>query len=973
VVSSLGAYFRHAIAAALLLVAVAEAAEPRVVSKEALPVGQWIQDTLAPDEMPSYPLVLERGTFIRLGVRTIDIQVNMRLIGPDQKALRAGDQNFLFWLAELPGNYRIEVIGSPNRRASARYGISLQESRAAQALDQTRLAAQKLDDEAATKGNSENAKRERIQTLQRVRALWKEAGETALEADTLINIATNEYELGEPGEQVRAHCDEARAFARQAGDRYVEARALADKSRSLSEAGHTQAAISAKQEVLEIYRSLRDHRDEHVILGNLALNYMQVGDFARAAELQKEALHYWREIGEVAGALFVMPQLATSLAALGQPAEALELASSAVELARREKLAAREAYALSQLGHVHVQLGQLPQAVDAYQQSLAIWQKLGNRWRQGSTRMRLGVAYVKLGQTERGRDLLVQALLELRVAGDRGGELHALYELAQAERALGNVENAGNYVDQAIEIQETARRELIRDDWRTSYLATLRKTYELAVDLRMAMHRAQPGKGFDAEVLSVSERARARTLVELLASAGLDLERGADPKLLQKRHEIEAALKSQAEQQLRTLTGERRGEQATTAEAESARLTQQLREVQAQIRSSASSATWSAPQLLSGPEIGPRLLDEDTTLLEYWLGSEHSYVWVATPSSLKAHELPRQSEVEKLGRQAYAQLKSRSGGTAGATALARMLLDPVAGELKGKRLVIVADGVLQYIPFGALAFSNGAPVISRFVVASLPSASTLGVIRAEREARPSPPKLAAVLADPVYSKKDPRVSGKHAAARTSGELERSVKESGLVELNRLAGTRGEAAILRTLVGSEGFLEAIGFEANRYTVFNKGLGEYRILHFATHGLVNSVHPELSGLVLSLVDREGRAQDGFLQAHEIYQLKLGADLAVLSACQTALGKEIRGEGLMSLTRAFIAAGVPRVVASLWSIPDAATAELMKRFYRGIIKDGLTPAAALQKAQDSLRKERRWSAPYYWAGFILQGELN
>jgi len=120
-------------------------------------------------------------------------------------------------------------------------------------------------------------------------------------------------------------------------------------------------------------------------------------------------------------------------------------------------------------------------------------------------------------------------------------------------------------------------------------------------------------------------------------------------------------------------------------------------------------------------------------------------------------------------------------------------------------------------------------------------------------------------------------------------------------------------------------------------------------------------------------EGRAQDGFLQAHEIYQLKLEADLVVLSACQTALGKEIRGEGLMGLTRAFIAAGVSRVVASLWSIPDAATAELMKRFYRGIIKDGLTPAAALREAQDSLRKERRWSAPYFWAGFILQGEWN
>ncbi len=137
------------------------------------------------------------------------------------------------------------------------------------------------------------------------------------------------------------------------------------------------------------------------------------------------------------------------------------------------------------------------------------------------------------------------------------------------------------------------------------------------------------------------------------------------------------------------------------------------------------------------------------------------------------------------------------------------------------------------------------------------------------------------------------------------------------------------------------------------------------------MLNSQHPHLSGLVLSLVDPQGRAQDGFLQMHDIYNLKLNADLVVLSACETALGRDVRGEGLIGLTRGFMYAGAPRVVASLWRVPDSATAELMKRFYEGLLRDGLRPAAALRRAQVALSNERRWSAPYYWAGFIIQGD--
>jgi CHAT domain-containing protein len=207
--------------------------------------------------------------------------------------------------------------------------------------------------------------------------------------------------------------------------------------------------------------------------------------------------------------------------------------------------------------------------------------------------------------------------------------------------------------------------------------------------------------------------------------------------------------------------------------------------------------------------------------------------------------------------------------------------------------------------------------------------------------------------------------------RSSPDVERSAGDTGLTGFVRLRFSRQEAEMITAFAPEKERLRALDFTASRATALSSDLGQYRILHFATHGLLNSKHPALSGLVLSLVNEHREPQDGFLRYHEIYNLRLNADLVVLSACQTALGKEVQGEGLIGLTRGFMYAGAPRVVASLWRVDDRATAELMKQFYRGMLNEGLRPAAALRAAQISILSDKRWSAPYYWAAFTLQGE--
>jgi CHAT domain-containing protein len=281
-------------------------------------------------------------------------------------------------------------------------------------------------------------------------------------------------------------------------------------------------------------------------------------------------------------------------------------------------------------------------------------------------------------------------------------------------------------------------------------------------------------------------------------------------------------------------------------------------------------------------------------------------------------------------------------------------------------------------------------------IVNLPSASVLAVLREQQQGRIPPAKSVAVFADPVFTLEDPRVGGVRQLPHSRGgsavedggaeasatvsvtgadALVRSAGDLGLADqhglhLPRLPYSRVEAERILAAVPARQSWRALGFQASRSAAVSNELSDYRIVHFATHGLLDSRHPEFSGLVLSLVDTHGRAENGFLGLEDIYNLKLRADLVVLSACETGLGKEVAGEGLVGLSRGFMYAGASRVVASLWQVSDEATALLMERFYRGM-RDGMRPAAALKMAQVEMSKQPRWRDPYYWAAFQIQGE--
>jgi CHAT domain-containing protein len=652
-------------------------------------------------------------------------------------------------------------------------------------------------------------------------------------------------------------------------------------------------------------------------------------------------------------------------------------------------------------------LGELQKALDYFEQALKIRRTVGDRYGEASSLHKVGTIYAKLRKADLALEYYNQALELSRTLRYQTRETEILLSIARHDRDGGNILEAARQVETALNIIESTRTKVASQGLRSSYLASKRAFYELYIDLLMQMHRSQPSRGYDAAALNASERARARSLLDILTESRADIREGIDPALLERERLLQQQLSAKSERLTRLLGGKHTEEQKITASKELQGVLNDYRDIQEKIRArSPHYAALTQPQPLSLKEI-QQLLDEDTVLLEYALGEERSYLWAVTTTTIRSFELPRRAEIEPAARRVYELLAAQTDNLypEALANLSQILLSPAADQLGKKRLLIVSEGTLQYIPFAALPVperrvevphrrvsssprlrATSTPLIQDHEIVSLPSASVLGVLRRELGGRKSAPKPLAVLADPVFERNDQRVRGtikaqqgeeQHQTEKASektappSDLQRATRELSLTRFDRLVLSRREADLISALASSGQPLKALDFAANRATATSPELGQYRILHFATHSLLNNQQPELSGIVLSLVDEQGRPQDGFLRLYEIYNLKLEADLVVLSACQTALGKEIKGEGLVGLTRGFMYAGTPRVVASLWKVSDEATAELMKRFYQKMLKDGLRPAAALRAAQVSMSKEKPWTPAYYWAGFVLQGE--
>ncbi|HEV8145677.1 MAG TPA: CHAT domain-containing tetratricopeptide repeat protein [Bryobacteraceae bacterium] len=757
----------------------------------------------------------------------------------------------------------------------------------------------------------------------------------------------------------------------------LEAGALATLGRAYQQQGDGQRALENFQQALALARTLGDHVRVAAVLGQTASLYNLLGDHEKALANYQEALvlHQARKapLQEAAA----LSNIGSAYGSLHQPAKAVEYLERAVALFRttsggRVPLATT----LSDCGQAYIALKSYEKAAPLLEESLAISRETGNRWTEAYTMMNLGRAHHALGDLVRASELFNGAVVIQHKLGDARVEAVTQAEIARLERGRGNLEAAREHSAVAVDLVESLRGKVSVADLRSSLVASASEYYELHVDLLMQLHKRTGSLARLEEARDAADRRRARNLRDVLTAAGVESSATRDPAL--------DANEQRLRQQLAQLSTRRTSLLRTkpTPEAK-ALIDRQIDDTWIEYQTVRSKLLATNPLALSAAESAPigleairrEVLDPDTILLEYSVGEPRSYLWVVSQSELKAFELPRRAQIDDTSRTFWNAVKT--GGDAAAVEraardLSHIVLEPAAGLVANKRLLIVADGALQYVPFAALPDPSQAayrPLIAAHEILAEPSASALALLRRGAEERRPATRSLAVFADPVFEKDDPRLRPNHRPAESTLAF---LTRAADLQLTRLPSTRQEGRLIAALLPESQRWLALDFEANRAAATSARLNDYRILHFATHGVVESSQPELSALALSFFDVNGKPQDGFLRLYEIYNLKMQADLVVLSACDTALGKDIRGEGLVGLARGFMHAGAPRVVASLWKVDDQATSELMRAFYGAMLGPQKKPAAAaLRAAQLAVAKQPRWRSPYYWAAFVLQGE--
>ena len=847
-----------------------------------------------------------------------------------------------------------------------------------------------------------------LENYHKALSLWRELNDQHGQALALLSLGYDYSDLGEM--QKAFECfNQALSIWQSRGDLRWQGITLTGMGRLYTRLGESQDALNLFNQAKEIIEPIGDQVEEGKILSGIAYVYYLLDEKQQALDYYYQALSLYKNASYLVAQADMIDALGNVYYSMGDYAKALDYLQQSLSLSIAMKNMRGRSDALRGIGMVYESLGDKTKALDYYTKALPFYQNEKSlRW-EAATLHIIGQIYEGWGQKLTALRYYNRALSLSRAAEHRFGEASTLYNIARVERQSGKLTEARARIEAALETVESLRTKIIRQDLRNSYFASAREYYEFYIALLMQLHAQRPDAGFDVAAFDASERARARSLLETLTAARVGVLEKVDPGLLERDGSLRHELNSKISYRMRLLDARHTPEEMAAIGKEIEELTRQHREMEAQIR--AASLDYSAliqPKPLTLETIQHQAVDEDTLLLEYSLGEAISYLWAVTKTEIRSYELPGRAEVEALAAQvrenltapqfkdeeSYQQRQARLNESEAsywqyASALSHMLLGPAAALLEKKRLVIIADGALQSIPFGALPDpesnnDNPVPLMVRHEITSQPSASTLAALRDKTESRQPASNLLAVFADPVFEKDDSRLSARKESVAVAAqeqsrgeELYRPLRGIGPLQegqrIPRLFASRDEAEAVMSFAPTGSALKAVGFDANKTKALSSELKHYRIIHFATHGVLDSQNPDLSGLVLSLFDKYGQPQDGFLGLNDIYNLDLPADLVVLSACNTGLGKQIKGEGLIGLTRGFMYAGASRVMASLWKVDDEATAELIKYFYQEMLLKKKSPAEALRQAQIAMWNQKHWRSPYFWAAFILQGEYK
>lgn len=892
----------------------------------------------------------------------------------------------------------VEALGAAEAMESAAFAMRVEGA----ALDQ--MAKTTAHDPGAQDATLARARRQLTAALEAFQAAGND-----YQAGYALNYRGVSFHDAGDYESARADYQEALDSFRRAGDRPAQAISLQSLALLNHQSGRLADAMRDFDQALALIPREEEPENYAHTLHNSALPLRFLGRFDEAIARFYEAGQILHERGDRDGEARALHGLATTLMYAGEPERAAELLRSAIRLRGETGSRREQAISLFVLGQIEREAGHLETAIAQHQQALRLMSAPRDRaqahlWlakdfmtagnvaaarreldqilqlELPATHRHLGLALAELGDLESAagrrdaaRDYFARAL---RIQQANGSELdlaQTLHRRAAAMARTGDHKSALTDVNAALELFDAIGLQGLQAESRAAFRASYRDAVELRIATLLADAQSVDGRGQSAEAqrllrlaLATSDQARARLLADSLdptSRAGV-----APDELIGKRTEAYERLAGKRQQKERLLDA---------ANPDVARVATLTREIEL-LRTEATLIesriarleAVSGQRVVTSAEELAQSAPPDVLVAEYFVGRSRGWLFEIRNGRIVVHPLPASAEIEKLARELHLAWRSPATSAhdrlAASRPLERLLFGPLADAVPSSGIQIIPDGALHLVPLALLARQAW----PQLPPGSARVAPALSVMRNRSEAdRSAPDWTLAVIADPIYAPDDSRIQS---AVRVSAVAKHALMTRSARDLNalqRLPSTAIEARELLALVHDPSrALALVGPDANRQKVTQAPLDRYRIVHFATHAFADGMDPALATLALSQWTVDGRPQDGALRQYDITRMRLNADLVVLSGCDTALGRNIAGEGPIGLSHAFLRSGAISVVSTLWQVADRSTAELMREFYRQMLVNGRNAPVALQLAQDHVRRQTKWSDPYYWAGFQL-----
>jgi len=725
------------------------------------------------------------------------------------------------------------------------------------------------------------------------------------------------------------------------------------------------------------------------IKAGLAEAFLESGMEETGLDKYREALEHFRQTNYSISLIGMQWGIGTAHYFLGNYNEALANLSTTREQALGIKDVRLAAMCDDFLGRTHYELKNYPDALKHYQFAYQGFVSSGSPMEATRTLALMGQVYQQQGNLKAAKSNYLKALASFEKLSDQVNESATLYALGTLELGQNKLDQAEEYLRKSIRLTETMRRVSSNVDLTAAFSSKVHDRYEKYIDCLMRKYQTSQSERLAIDAFEMSELSRARSLTELLHATQANLFPGLNPELALQEQKLRGYLRLNENTKLSLLSGEYNTEELKALEVAHQELQtrhdqiiQQIRQLNPRYEQVIQPSAWNLSMIQN-----QIVVDDDTVLLEYSLGSERSYLWAITRSGIKSYSLPGEAKIFELAARVYSLLKETPEGNTdcelsiAAEELASVVLYPAQEQLNRRRVIVISDGILNCIPFQILPSPvDKEPLIASTEIINAPSASILGQLQQEAKSRPLPNNLLAAFGNPIFADTVPHTNEKTANETTvvaTARLRSALREMKLngeafdpTVVPRLFHAKRELDTLRKLAGESSMIVS-EYDATRDRFLNTDLSRFAILHLVTHAYYIQDHPENSGFLLSNITNEQKELPNFVGLREIYELRAPVLLVVLSACQTALGENLRGEGLMGLTRGFMHAGASSVVASLWEVDDRATSELMQLFYSNMLERGMKTSEALRAAQNSIRQRPEWRSPHYWAAFTLQGE--